>query len=579
LEKDRTTLQKVASYRWEWRAGMDAGPVRRLAEDLGVSPLMATVLHQRGIDVADAAQRFLDSRLADMPDPFLLRDMDKAVDRLALAVRSGEPIAVHGDYDVDGITGTALLVETLRRFGAVVDYYIPLRLKDGYGLSGEALQRAAAAGAKVAVSVDCGVSALDEALLARKIGLDLIVTDHHQPPDTLPEALAVVNPCRRDCEFPAKNLSGVGVAFMLLVALRVRLRRDGHFARRTEPDLRRSLDLVALGTIADIVPLTGLNRTLVKSGLAVISRGGRPGLDALKAVAAVKNVTCGDVGFRLAPRLNAAGRLQDAAQGVALLLEDNPERASECARHLDAVNRERQLLEQQTLEEAVALVEGLLPDSRRTIVLADEGWHPGVIGIVASRLVERYYRPVVLMALEKGIGKGSARSIRGFHLYRALEACRPLLAGFGGHEYAAGLTIDAARIEEFGTVFEETACRVLTEEQLQPTLFYDGEVLIEELDLGPVEELDRLAPFGAGNPQPHFMARGVRVQQARTVGTNHLRFIARQGGYSCPCIAFGMAERVEELSGELDLLFAPQINEWQGRRSVQLRVKDLRPAV
>ncbi len=577
MEKEHTTLQKVTSFRWEWRAGMDAGPVQQLAAELGVSPLLAAVLCQRGIDGVDEAQRFLASRLAAMPDPLLLMDMEKAVDRLALAVRSGEPIAVHGDYDVDGITGTALLVETLRRFGGIVDYFIPLRLKDGYGLSGEALQRAAAAGAKVAVSVDCGVSALGEALLAREIGLDLIITDHHQPPETLPEALAVVNPCRPDCEFPAKNLSGVGVVFMLLVALRTRLRRDGHFARRTEPDLRRSLDLVALGTIADIVPLTGLNRTLVKVGLEVLSRGGRPGLDALKTVAAVREVTCGAVGFRLAPRLNAAGRLQDAAQGVALLLEDSPERALENARHLDAVNRDRQLLEQQTLEEAVALVEGRLPAGQRTIVLADEGWHPGVIGIVASRLVERYHRPVVLMALEKGVGKGSARSIRGFHLYRALEFCRPLLAGFGGHEYAAGLTIDAARIEEFGAAFEEAACRVLTEEHLEPRLFYDGEVLLEELNLEPVEELSRLAPFGAGNPQPHFVTRRVRVQQVRTVGTNHLSFTARQGGYSCSCIAFGMAERAGELNGELDLLFAPQINEWQGRRSVQLQIKDLRP--
>lgn len=571
------TLQQVTSFRWEWRAGTDAGPVQQLAAELGVAPLLAAVLCQRGIDDADEAQQFLVSRLATMPDPLLLRDMEKAVDRLALAVRSGEPIAVHGDYDVDGMTGTALLVETLRRFGGIVDYFIPLRLKEGYGLSGEALQRAAAAGAKVAVSVDCGVSAFGEALLAREIGLDLIITDHHQPPETLPEALAVVNPCRPDCEFPAKNLSGVGVVFMLLVALRSRLRRDGHFARRTEPDLRRSLDLVALGTIADIVPLTGLNRTLVKVGLEVLSRGGRPGLDALKTVAAVREVTCGAVGFRLAPRLNAAGRLQDAAQGVALLLEDSPEKALENARHLDAVNRDRQLLEQQTLEEAVALVERRLPAGQRTIVLAEEGWHPGVIGIVASRLVERYHRPVVLIALEKGVGKGSARSIRGFHLYRALESCRPLLAGFGGHEYAAGLTIDAARIKEFGAVFEEAARCVLTAEQLEPRLFYDGEVLLEELNLEPVEELCRLAPFGAGNPQPHFVARRVRVQQARTVGTNHLSFTARQGGYSCSCIAFGMAERAGELNGELDLLFAPQINEWQGRRSVQLQIKDMHP--
>jgi single-stranded-DNA-specific exonuclease len=573
------TLQKVTNYRWERRGGLEAGPTQQLAAALGVSPLVATVLAQRGISGAEAGRLFLDSRLAAMPDPMGMKDMDRAVARLARAVRAQEPIAVHGDYDVDGITGTALLVEALRSFGATVDYFIPLRLKDGYGLSGEALKRAAAGGAKVAVSVDCGVSASGEALLARELGLDLIITDHHQPPETLPEALAVVNPCRKDCAFPAKNLSGVGVAFMLLVALRARLREEGHFADRAIPDLRQSLDLVALGTIADIVPLTGLNRILVKYGLEVLSRPGRPGLDALKTVAGVDEVNCGAVGFRLAPRLNAAGRLQDAAQGVALLLEESLDRALETARHLDAVNRDRQMLEQQTLEQAVALVEGRLPAGRRTIVLADEGWHPGVIGIVASRLVERYHRPTVLMALEKGVGKGSARSIRGFHLYQAFETCRSLLAGFGGHEYAAGLTIDGTRIEEFGAAFEETARCTLTEEQFEPKLFFDGEVLLEELTLEPVEELSRLAPFGAGNPQPQFVTRRVRALQPRVVGTSHLRFTARQGGYSTPCIAFGMADRAGELSGELDLLFAPQINEWQGRRSVQLQIKDLRPAL
>jgi single-stranded-DNA-specific exonuclease len=571
-------VKKVTDYRWECRGEPDHFAVDGLARSLGVSQLVATVLGQRGIRDLEEGRQFLESRLAAMPDPLLMKDMEPAVARLARAVKQREPIAVHGDYDVDGITGTALLVETLRQFGASVEYYIPLRLKDGYGLSGEALQRAAGAGAKVAVSVDCGVSAHDEARLAANLGLDLIITDHHQAPADLPEALAVVNPCRQDCEFPEKNLSGVGVAFMLLIALRARLREEGHFAGREEPDLRRSLDLVALGTIADIVPLTGLNRTLVKYGLDLLCKGGRPGIDALKIAAAVDNVSCGAVGFRLAPRLNAAGRLEDAAQGVALLLEESMERSLEMARELDRINRERQALEQQTLEAAIAMLEKQSIPDRRTIVLADEGWHPGVIGIVASRLVERYFRPAVLVALENGMGKGSARSIRGFHLYRALADCRSFLDGFGGHECAAGLTINAGRIEEFRSAFEQVAQKILTPEQMEPRLFFDGEVQLEELTLGPVDELTCLAPFGAGNPQPHFVARRVRPQQLRIVGTNHLRFTARQGGYTCPCIAFGMAERQAELTGELDLLFAPQINEWNGSRSVQLLIKDLRPS-
>jgi single-stranded-DNA-specific exonuclease len=572
------TLKKVTSYNWVCREEPVAEVISRLVSCLGVSPLTATVLEQRGIREGDEARRFLDSRLAAIPDPFLMADMGPAAARLARAIWQGETIAVHGDYDVDGITGTALLVENFRRFGASVEYYIPLRLTDGYGLSGDALRRAARAGAKVAVSVDCGVSAVAEARLAGELGLDLIITDHHQPPDHLPQALAVVNPCRPDCVFPDKNLSGVGVAFMLLIALRARLREEGYFADRPEPDLRQSLDLVALGTIADIVPLTGLNRTLVKYGLELLSRGGRPGIDALKTVAAVEKVSCGVVGFRLAPRLNAAGRLEDGAMGVALLLEDSPDRSLEMARELDRCNQERQLIEQQTLEQAVAMVEENPLPGKRTIVLAAEGWHPGVIGIVASRLVERYHRPSVLVALENGAGKGSARSIHGFHLYRALKDCAPLLAGFGGHQYAAGLSLEAGRIAEFSAAFEAVAQRTLTEEQLLPRLFFDGEVQLEELLLEPVEELDRLAPFGAGNPQPHFVARKVRAMQPRVIGTNHLRFTACQGGYSCPCIAFGMAGRQIELSGELDLLFAPQINEWQDRRSVQLQIKDLRPA-
>lgn len=564
------------SYLWECRGEVSVAVTRTLAEELQVSPLIAALLQQRGIADVDQGRQYLASRLSAMPDPLLMADMEVAVMRLCRAVQAGERIAVHGDYDVDGITGSALLVETLRSFGASVDYYIPLRLVDGYGLSGEALQRAADSGATVAVSVDCGVSAHEESRLAKKLGLDLIITDHHQPPEQLPEALAVINPHRLDCGFPDKGLAGVGVAFMLLVALRSRLRQMDWFTDRHEPDLRCSLDLVALGTIADIAPLKGLNRILVKAGLAVLNQGQRPGIAALREVADVKEVNCGSVGFRLAPRLNAAGRLQDAAQGVELLLESAPAKALECARQLDDCNRQRQAIEQQTLEQALEQLSETFEPAQRSIVLAGSEWHSGVIGIVASRLVERFYRPTVLIALENGMGKGSARSIRGFHLYRALHDCRQQLSAFGGHEFAAGLSISADRIGDFAADFEAAAENQLSDDQLQPRHLFDQEVVLEELTLQAVTDLDLLAPFGMGNPQPLLVARQLRAQQVQILGEKHLRFIALQGGYSQPCIAFGMAERIDDLAGEFDLLFTPSINEWRGRSSVQLKVKDLR---
>jgi single-stranded-DNA-specific exonuclease len=571
---------KAVSFRhWQVRQSeLSPSAIERLAGELQLAPLTARVLAQRGLGSAEAGRGFLRSSLASLPDPFLLPGMDRAVARLAAAVEAGERIAVHGDYDVDGITGTALLVETLRLLGAEVESHIPLRLKDGYGLSAEALQKAAAGGARVALSVDCGVSAVAEAQLARELGLDLIITDHHQPPDPLPAALAIVNPHLPENRFPFQELAGVGVAFFLLVGLRKTLRERGFFATRPEPDLRCSLDLVALGTIADVVPLQGVNRILVRAGLTSMNRSDRPGLQALKEVAAVSEVNCGNVAFRLAPRLNAAGRLEDALLGVELLLESSPERCLAMARLLDDFNRERQAIEQETLLQAVARLEAKPGEGQRSIVLADPGWHPGVIGIVASRLVERYHRPAVLIALENGQGKGSARSIAGFHLYRSLQICRRHLAGFGGHAFAAGLTIAENEVENFAAVFEEVARQSLGEADLQPQVLHDGEVLLEELTESAVRQLSELSPFGAGNPEPSFVVCGVRVQQVQTLGGKHLRFTLRQGGYTLPCIAFAMAERQPELAGDLDLLVTPQLNEWRGKVTVQLRLKDFRPA-
>jgi single-stranded-DNA-specific exonuclease len=354
------------------------------------------------------------------------------------------------------------------------------------------------------------------------------------------------------------------------------LRSSGWFAARPEPDLRAVLDLVALGTIADLAPLQGVNRTLTRIGLTLLASGTRPGVQALKEVAGVKVVNCGVVGFQLAPRLNAAGRLEDAARGVELLLEPDRARALETARLLDRFNRERQLIEQQTLEEAVAMVAELPAEHTHAIVLARDDWHSGVIGIVASRLIDRFYRPTVLIALDGEGGKGSGRSIRGLHLYRTLQECSAHLLAFGGHEMAAGVSLAREQVAAFARQFEASARAALIADDLIPVLLYDGVTLLEELSLDQVMALERLAPFGMGNPEPVLLVEKVRARQLQRVGDGHLRFLACQGGDSVQAIAFGMVARLDEFQGELDLLVSPQINRYNGREAVQVRVRDVR---
>jgi len=571
-------VEPVNFRKWTLRNQLpEAGAVTALCSELEISPLLARILLMRDLS-GEPARQFLEGRLGDLPDPLLLPDMSIAIERLEAAIRAGEKVAVHGDYDVDGMTGTALLVEGLRSFGAQVDFHIPLRLRDGYGLSATALREAAAAAVQVVVSVDCGVSAVEEARLARELGLDLIITDHHQPPPELPDALAVVNPQRSDSRFPYNDLAGVGVAFFLLVALRRELRESGWFAARQEPDLRGSLDLVALGTIADLVPLQGINRILTRSGLSLLERSPRPGIQALKQVAAIKTVTCGTVGYQLAPRLNAAGRLEDAARGVELLLESDVQNALNNARRLDQFNRERRELEQQTFNYALRTLENLPAEQTHSIVLAGENWHPGVIGIVASRLVERFHRPTVMISLDGEGAKGSARSIRGFHLFRELQACAQHLEAFGGHEMAAGLSLMAAQVDAFAAAFESQAQQALSEDDLIPQLRYDGDLSLAEIDLTMAREIESLAPCGMGNPEPQMVIEAVQPRRVQVVGEQHVRFIAVQDGYSHPAIGFGMVDRLEELQGPVDLLATPQVNLYKGRETVQLRIRDFRPS-
>ncbi len=571
-------MQQVREKRWKVR---DCDPlnVDCLVQGGVASPLLARLLVNRAVcDPADAS-RFLSSALGQLHDPFLLLGMDRAVERLAAAVKNGEKICVYGDYDVDGITSVALLISFFRSIGLDPLYFIPDRLVDGYGLSADGVARAAALGAQVMVTVDCGITAVVEAALCREVGIDLIITDHHMPGDVIPDACAVINPLQPGCPFPFKSLAGVGVAFNLMIALRSRLRKNGYFAGREEPNLREYLDLVAMGTVADVVPLADENRILVKHGLRELTNSLRPGMQALKAVAGVNGVVgCGAVGFRLAPRLNAAGRLENAAMGVELLLCNDRKGAEPMAAALDNSNAERQAVEREILSDALAIVRSTPAlSSRKSIVLASEAWHPGVIGIVASRLVDMFHRPTILIALKDGNGKGSGRSIANFHLHDALTACADELLKFGGHKHAAGLSISEETLETFVARFDEVAAGLLTAEDLVPLLLIDGEIEATEITSAMVEELEAMKPFGMGNPEPVFLLRDAEVCDCRTLKETHLKMRLNAGGRVFDAIGFSMAGRAE-LGDRLDVVFSPAMNVWNGRSSLQLTIKDLRKA-
>lgn len=564
--------------KWETRnQGAQAATVP--AEGAPARAIVVSILAGRGISRPEDIDRFLAPSLSAMHDPFLLQGMAAAVTRLLSALKNREPVCIYGDYDVDGITGTALLVSFLRAIGMDCRYFIPNRFNDGYGLNRDAIGRIIALGARLIVSVDCGITAVDEAAFCREQGIDLIIVDHHAPGERIPEASAVLNPLQPGCGYPFKSLAGVGVAFNLAVALRAALRDEGAFGAAAEPDLREWLDLVALGTIADVVPLTGLNRVYAYHGLRQLSASSKPGILALKQVAGVRgDVSCGQVGFRMAPRINAVGRMESAVPGVDLLLSPSLEESRMIAVELDDANAERQAIERRIYDDALRMIDesGNYP-ARRSIVLASEAWHQGVVGIVASRLVERFYRPTVLIALDgEGVARGSGRSIAGFHLLDALRSCSSFLERFGGHRHAAGIGLRADNVAAFAVAFEAEAACLLTDADLVPRLEIDAEVRPEDVTRDLALELKLMEPFGAGNPEPVLVMRGMKVVERRIVGDGHLRLRLSRDGYTFNAIAFRMGERVAQET--MDIAFFPEMNEWNGSSSLQLRVKDLRPA-
>ncbi|MFQ5851591.1 MAG: single-stranded-DNA-specific exonuclease RecJ [Candidatus Binatia bacterium] len=567
--------------RWILRKA-DEGVVSHLSDALKIPLLLSRILFHRGLTEPDAAKRFLSSSLrSDLPSPFLMADMDRAVGRLARALEGREVICIWGDYDVDGTTGSSALVSFLREIGSNPVYYIPHRIEEGYGLSLQGLERLSSQGVRLVVSVDCGISNIKEVELARGLGMDVIIVDHHEPPQMLPPAIAILNPHRANCSFPDKGLSGAGLAFYLIIGLRARLREIGWFAGPGTPDVRRYLDIITLGTIADMVPLRGVNRVLARRGLTELGLSTRPGILALKQVSGIASgeVGVGEVAFQLGPRINAAGRMDAGFKVVEMLTTDSKEDAYRIAEELDRHNRERQEEEGRVLVEALAQIDANPSQRDRTsIVLAADGWHPGVLGIVASRLVERFYRPTVVIGFRQGEGKGSARSVRGFHLVEGLRRCADLLEKFGGHEYAGGLSLKREQFPVFSERFEEVARSYLTPEHLVPSLEVDAKVDFSEMGLLVARQLQSLAPFGIGNPEPLFVTEEVEVSERRDFnGGSRLRL--RQGGRTVDAVAFGLGEDFPGRKGtKIDVVYRLSESNWNGTYAVELRIADARPS-
>lgn len=570
-----------------WRiAGHDERLVRELSSSLRVPPLLAQVIVARGYRTPEAATAFLAKKLVDLHEPEKLPGVSLAADRIVAAVQAGRRITVYGDYDVDGVTSTSLLWHCLQLTGAKVDYYIPSRLEEGYGLNCDAIRQLHAEDPhRLVVTVDCGITSTVEAALARELGLELIITDHHQFADKLPEETVLVHP-RLPGDYPFGELCGVGVAFKLAWAICARL-GDG---KRASPKMREfllgAIGLTAIGTIADVVPLIDENRILVHFGLASLMERATPGLKALMRVAGLSDrpaLQAEDIAFAIAPRINAAGRLGQARLAVELLTTDDTERAAALATYLDELNKNRQTVERRMLKQAKELV-AERPEwhDQRALVLAHEEWHPGVIGIVASRVAEHFQRPAIMISIHgvNGLAQGSCRSFAGFNLHEGLTACRHLLVGFGGHHAAAGLKIQPGGIDDFRTAFAQFVAEHHNVRPGESELKIDAEIRLGDLSVRSITDLERLGPFGAHNPRPVFVASNVQLAsppKKMGEGERHLSIQVRQFGETLRGVAFGKgdwADEMAQVTGPISICFQPTINRFQGREKVEFQLLD-----
>ena len=543
------------------------------------SEVIARVLANRNILNPNLARPFFTPNLDMLHNPYLMQDMDKAVERVLKNIKSGKPIMVFGDYDVDGTTGAAALYLAFQKFGADVTYYIPDREKEGYGLSYHGIEVAKDIGIDLIITCDCGINAFVQVDFANEQNIDLIITDHHTTDTELPKAHAILNPKRKDCEYPFKGLCGGGVAFKLITAV-------GNELNIPLTDYEEIIPLITLGIAADVVPIKDENRVLVHHGLNILKNLEKPGLKTLLELAGLKgHISVGQLVFSIAPRINAAGRLGDANRAVELLVTDDQDKARLLVKELDNENKRRQMIQQAVVDEALLKVNAEADlKNENALVLANAGWHPGVVGIVASKIKEEFNRPTIIIALENGFGKGSARSVAGFDLYEALTACKTHLDGYGGHPMAAGLTLSNQKLEDFKKAFIDFANERLTKENLQATLTLDSEMALQDITPRFMEFLDKLSPYGPGNMRPKFAIRNVEIAGVpKVIGKTgeHIRFKIKQGLKSYPAVGFGLSNKYEMLiTGQpVDIACVVETNEWQGNTSIQMNVRDIKRAV
>jgi len=556
--------------------------IHSLSKKLPLSPLTATVMVNRGINSLELAEPYLNPSLANLEAPFSLKDMDKAVRRIFTALKQKERILVFGDYDVDGVTSTIILFHFLKQAGGDVHWYIPHRTREGYGLKpGKVVEQAFHDGVSLIVTADCGSTSHDAIQAAATKGIDTVVTDHHEIGKETPAAVAVVNPKRPDCLSGLESLAGAGVAFYLAIGLRMFLRKKSFWKNTPEPNLKTYCDLVALGTIGDLVPLTGANRIFAKTGISVINRSSRPGIAALakKASCEKGQIDESDLSFRLCPRLNAAGRVDHADAALTLLMAENEKSARAAASRLDHLNRTRRETESTIYAEIIQHNRFPSPDKAiAPLVLDSADWHEGVLGIVASRLVEAFHRPVVLISSKEGLGKGSARSIPGINLYRCLLACSEYLEAFGGHAMAAGLSIKPENIDDFRNRLEDIVVKEVAGRELFPELAIDAEITFDQISSHLADELERLKPFGPKNREPVFMSKNIYVLSSKILANKHQRMVLAQqpksSGGGFPAIQFNVDQNDRNTSFFQRLAYQIQWNRWNRKKTLQLQVLD-----
>lgn len=574
-----TLPKKLPTTSWKLNNNGNKSAENYLSKEFGISPIISQVLLNRNLLDPDDVRRYLYPSLNDLHSPLLMKDMKKGVERVIQAIHNNEKIVIYGDYDADGITSVVILFKFLKELTPRVTFFIPHRIEHGYGLKKSVIDKFKADNTSLIITVDCGISDIEQIAYARDLGIDTIVLDHHEISTILPRAIAAINPNREDCNFPFKNLAGVGIAYNFLIALRGALRKEGFWKNNDYPNLKEYLDIVALGTIGDIAPLIDENRIFTKIGLELITEGKRPGIKALKEVSGIEGQTIDSfkASFCLIPRINAAGRIASALDAVELLLTENMDEARSLAAKLDEYNRRRQSMEKDILKEILDKI-GKTPDWEKlnALVFASEKWHPGVVGIVASRLVDLFRRPAFVISLCDGIGKGSGRSISEFNIHQGLKQCASLLLSYGGHYRAAGISIKEDDIDEFSGLLNEIIENSVESQETVSQTIIDTECQLSDININLINEMEMLAPFGCDNPEPLLCTRNLKASSTSVVGNNHLKMKLTSKSISRDSIWFSRGDFLPAISGaNLDVVFTPQINYWNGASDIQLKMKDV----